>query len=227
MSLTVSAELIAATVNPSFDKSRVFAKNLRDDREIRIDASELDADGLADLIAAATSVGDAKTVRAVESIAQARAGDFGKPVPNFKAFQGVVEAFLKSNLIDGWIYVEGSDGKMYPELMMATPMGAVSPPPRFASAPPATGTTGMGAQAAFASIQMCTRSLPRTWQGAGWPISSLAKVCTRKPRLCAMRTRLAWSATTSSHSLLSPSSFASVAWSTGMRMITTAVETWS
>jgi hypothetical protein len=117
MSLTVSAELIAATVNPSFDKSRVFAKNLRDDREIRIDASELDADGLADLIAAATSVGDAKTVRAVESIAQARAGDFGKPVPNFKAFQGVVEAFLKSNLIDGWIYVEGSDGKMYPELV--------------------------------------------------------------------------------------------------------------
>ncbi|MFC7461041.1 AAA family ATPase [Hydrogenophaga defluvii] len=117
MSLTVSTELIAATVNPSFEKARDYAKVLRDDREIRIDASQLDTQALGDLIAAATAVGDAKAVRAVESIAQARAGDFGKPVPNFKAFQGVVEAFLKSSLIDGWIYVEGRDGKMYPELV--------------------------------------------------------------------------------------------------------------
>lgn len=117
MSLTVSSELVAATVSPSLQKVRDLAKNLRLDREIAVDLGGLDSEGLGDLIAAAKAVGDAKTARAAESISLARAGDFGKPVPNFKAFQGVVEAFLRAGLIDGWLYVEGRDGKMYPELV--------------------------------------------------------------------------------------------------------------
>lgn len=119
MSLTASTDLIAATATPSLKSYRDYADNMRGDRELEIDTNKLDTEGLNDLIAAAKAVGDSKTARAVESISLARAGKFDKPVPNFKAFKGVLEAFLKADSIDGWIYVTGDDGKLYPQLVTA------------------------------------------------------------------------------------------------------------
>lgn len=119
MSLTVSTVLVAATGTHSLKSYRDYADHMQGDRELEIDTNRLDAEGLNDLIAAAKAVGDTKTVRAIESISLARSGRFDKAVPNFKAFKGVLEAFLKADSIDGWIYVTGDDGKLYPQLVTA------------------------------------------------------------------------------------------------------------
>ena len=117
MSLTVSTELLKETTSDLLGLDRKYVGNGRSDREHAIDVSRLDDAGLQDIMQAAASVKDTKTMRAVESILLARTGLFSKPVPNFKAFQGVLESFLKHDLIDGWIYVEAGDGKLYPELV--------------------------------------------------------------------------------------------------------------
>ncbi len=117
MSLTVSIDLVGATKTAQLKTYRDSAGYIRSDSELAIDTSKLDADGLNDIIDAANSVNDKKTARAVESILLARSGVFDRPVPNFKAFQGMLEAFLKKNCIDGWIYVAGNDGKLYPRLV--------------------------------------------------------------------------------------------------------------
>lgn len=119
MSLTVSTDLVEATGTHQLKRYRDYAESLRGDRELVVDTGTLDGDGLADLLTAARAVGDTKTARAIESIAVARSGRFDKPVPNFKAFKGVLEAFLKADMIDGWIYVSGDDGKLYPQLVTA------------------------------------------------------------------------------------------------------------
>ncbi|CAN7638520.1 ATP-binding protein [Acidovorax sp. LjRoot129] len=115
MSLTVSPELIAATKSSVFQANRQDAQRVQ--RDIVINTEKLIGEGMSDLIAAAQAVQDNKTARALESILLARAGKFDKPVPNFKAFQAVLLAFLKSDLIDGWIYVSGPDEKLYPQLV--------------------------------------------------------------------------------------------------------------
>lgn len=117
MSLTVSTELLKATTSESLQSYRDLANRIRDDRDFEINATLMDDAGLHDIIAAANKINDTKTGRAVESILMARSGTFSKPVPNFKAFKGVLEAFLKSDLIDGWIYIAMDDGKLYPELV--------------------------------------------------------------------------------------------------------------
>lgn len=119
MSLTVSKDLIAATSVQQLAHCREYAGDLQRDRELEIDTSKIDIEGLNDLIVAAMAVGDSKTARAVESISLARSGKFDKPVPNFKAFKGVLEVFLKTETLDGWIYVTGDDGKLYPQLVTA------------------------------------------------------------------------------------------------------------
>lgn len=119
MSLTGSTELVARTSAPSLKSYRDDAARLRGDRELEIDTNKLDGESLADLIAAAKVIGDTKTARAVESITLARAGNFDKPIPSFKAFKGALEAFLKTDCIDGWIYVTGDDDKLYPQLVTA------------------------------------------------------------------------------------------------------------
>ncbi|RAR49539.1 UNVERIFIED_CONTAM: ATPase family protein associated with various cellular activities (AAA) [Acidovorax defluvii] len=115
MSLTVSPELIAATNSSLLQTYRDDADRAR--RDVEIHTAKLTDEGMSDLIAAARAVEDNKTERALESILLARAGKFDKPVPNFKAFQAVLLEFIKADLIDGWIYVTGPDGKLYPQLV--------------------------------------------------------------------------------------------------------------
>ncbi|EKP0311665.1 TPA: ATP-binding protein [Aeromonas veronii] len=120
MSLTVSLDILKATQSNQLKRYRdqhITPRTTSFDHEVTVDAILIDDDGLDDLIAAANSVGDSKTVRAMEGIKAARSGEFSKPVPNFKAFKGMLESFLKADPINGWIYVESSDGKLYPELV--------------------------------------------------------------------------------------------------------------
>lgn len=119
LSFTTSIQLIGATKAPGLKHYRDLAESIRNDRELDIDTSSLSVEELTDLVSAARTVNDTKTCRAVESILLARKGTFDKPVPNFKAFKGVLEAFLKVDCIDGWIYVNADDGKLYPQLVTA------------------------------------------------------------------------------------------------------------
>jgi len=112
MSLTVSTGLIEKTANVELESYRASVARFGRERDLTIDIASLGDEALSDLMAAAQAVEDAKTVRAIESILTARSGDFNKPIPNFKAFEGVLMAFFKRDLIDGWLYVTGDDGQL-------------------------------------------------------------------------------------------------------------------
>lgn len=118
MSLTVSQELLEATKTHSLEKHREHgARYGRRDEEIELSVSLLTNDDLIELVRAADEVKDGKTRRAIEAMLAARGGKHDQKVPNFKAFQGMLTSFLQNNVIDGWLYVRGSDGSMYPELI--------------------------------------------------------------------------------------------------------------
>ena len=119
MSLTISAELLAKTTcEPlAYERKRGLSWN---ERECYVNVGQLSDADLEDIKSAATEVKDGKVARAIESIQLARSGQFDKPIPSFKAFEGILTLFFKANLKDGWIYVQGPDGKMYPMLLTKT-----------------------------------------------------------------------------------------------------------
>lgn len=120
MSMVISSALLKNTTSEALLAVRTRALKCEDnDRDIDVSPAILSEEVLKDLIQVAIKAGDGKTVRAAEAILVAKLGNFDKPVPNFKAFQGMLEAFLKKDLIDGWIYVSGPDGMIYPELITA------------------------------------------------------------------------------------------------------------
>jgi hypothetical protein len=117
MSLDVAREVIEETKDVAFVKTKAALSRWGNDQDVHLDTETLDDGALEDLRRAAEMVKDAKTVRAVESILRARAGDFSAPMPNFKALQGVLRAFFRCDMLDGWVYCEGQDGMLYPELI--------------------------------------------------------------------------------------------------------------
>lgn len=119
MSFTVSHTLLLATTAPQLELARNNASRYAgsDEREHLVDSAVLDVQGLQELLALATTASENKLARAVSAILEARDGKFDKPIPNFGAFEAVLNAFLRANLIDGWIYAEGADGELYPELV--------------------------------------------------------------------------------------------------------------
>lgn len=120
MSLTVPYSILADANAPDLASYRdAFSHRSDADFEVLLKTGRLSAAGLEDLIRAALNAGDKKVARAAESILLARSGRFDKPVPSFKALQGMLDAFLRSEMIDGWIYVTGQDDKLYPELVVS------------------------------------------------------------------------------------------------------------
>ncbi|MFN9473247.1 hypothetical protein [Acidovorax sp.] len=119
MSLTISHALLISTTSNCLESSRTKASRYADDaeREHLIEPSVVDSEGLRELVSLATDAKEMKLARAATAILEAREGKFDKAIPNFGAFEGMLNAFLRSSLIDGWIYVEGRDGELYPELV--------------------------------------------------------------------------------------------------------------
>ena len=120
MSLTLTAEFIKATQSPGMEKFRnnvslLSASSM--DRTYFVEVAEFDEETLKDLVSTAILQKESKVLKTLESVLLARTGNFSKPVPNFKAFKPVLTSYLRSELIDGWIYVKNSDGKFYPELV--------------------------------------------------------------------------------------------------------------
>lgn len=118
MSLTIGLETLLATTCAGLKDSRKFAQeSYRPDREWEIDTAKLSDKDLADIKAAAGKADEPKIASALDAILAARKGEFGKPIPNFKAFRDTLRLFLKKNAVDGWIWVEQPDGRSYPELV--------------------------------------------------------------------------------------------------------------
>lgn len=116
--LTIDTELLARTKARSLGRARdQYDHRGVHDVEAVIQDSTLDDEALAELRQLGTESKDTKLVRAIDAIAHARSGKFDKAVPSFKAFESVLRAYLASDRIDGWIYVEAQDGKLYPELV--------------------------------------------------------------------------------------------------------------
>lgn len=116
MSLTVTNTVIDATIAPAFEKMR-GTRYGSEESEVEVNVSRLTNDDLADLRSAAENHGDKKGLRAIDAILGARQGKFNVTVPNFKAFEGMLLAFLQHDLADGWLYSREHDGKFYPELV--------------------------------------------------------------------------------------------------------------
>lgn len=120
MSLTIPVELLAQTKSEALKKMRNdHSENGRSwEKEVTIEVGMLSNDDvLVDIATAAKLTGHRKVEKAVESIRSARSGQFGKPIPNFKALTGVLTEYLRHAILDGWIYVRRVDGKLYPELV--------------------------------------------------------------------------------------------------------------
>lgn len=118
MSLTISQELLEATSTESLAKQRERGLRYgRSDDEVELTVSLLSNEDLEELIRAAEVVQEAKTKRALEAMLAARSGKHDLKVPSFKAFQDMLRAFLKRDIIDGWLYVREDDGTLYPQLI--------------------------------------------------------------------------------------------------------------
>ena len=116
--LSISTDMLARTQASSLAGLREdFANARRRDTEAVIHDSMLDDEVLTELDGLAREADNSGLVRAIGAIIQARAGTFDKAVPSFKAFEAVVRAYLTWQRIEGWIFVEGQDGKLYPELV--------------------------------------------------------------------------------------------------------------
>lgn len=117
MSLLLPADIIALTTTASLTELREDAGRYSSDLEV--DAHRLSDEALSDLASAANAAKQPRIARALESIRAARTGAFSRPIPNFLAFKSVLETFLRRDMIDGWIYVQHDDGKLYPELVVS------------------------------------------------------------------------------------------------------------
>lgn len=118
MSLTISHELLEATKTKSLAKQREHGLLYGGrDEEVELNVSLLSNDDLVELMRAAEQVEDKKTRRALEAMLNARSGKHEMKVPSFKAFQDMLRAFLKHNVIDGWLYVREDDGTLFPQLI--------------------------------------------------------------------------------------------------------------
>lgn len=117
--MEVTNLVIQKTKHEAFKENRDAYKNrgYNDDRSFSYDVMRLDVAALKDLINAAKEAGDDRLEMTLEVLQKTRNGKFDISVPNFQAFAPMLTDFLRHEMIDGWIYVRGDDGELYPELV--------------------------------------------------------------------------------------------------------------
>ncbi|WP_432262993.1 AAA family ATPase [Cupriavidus sp. TMH.W2] len=93
--------------------------NLRhaEDETYGVPSTALDVAALAEVRDLARTLGHGRLQRAADAVLAARQGQVSLPVPTLEAFKEMLLAFLQHDLRDGWVYVEGQDGRLYPELV--------------------------------------------------------------------------------------------------------------
>ncbi|MFW0785369.1 ATP-binding protein [Gordonia sp. CPCC 206044] len=114
--LVAPTDLVAATSSDDLSPARKQAQSWRSP-EIAIVDRDLTDTALVDLVSTAETIGDESFARAVTAIQSARAGSFAA-IPHIDAAAEILLGFLRSDLIDGWLYVRESDGYLHPYLVM-------------------------------------------------------------------------------------------------------------
>ncbi|KGM06273.1 ATPase, AAA family [Methylophaga thiooxydans] len=124
MSFIVSHQFIKATqhaeLTPYRDKvtrEETVSQGYIKSTDMEIEPRQLSLPALQDMARVADLLEDMKSRRAIDAILLARDGEFDSPIPNFNAFSSTLEAYLKHQLIDGWVYFKKADGKFYPALV--------------------------------------------------------------------------------------------------------------
>ena len=117
MPLLIPASILKKTVGAELAQTRQYLNLREEDGDVAIDISRLSEKSIKELLAVATKEKNGTMIRTLKSLLSAYEGDFAKPVPNHNVFAEILIAYLRSDLIDGWIYVEEHDGKRYPELV--------------------------------------------------------------------------------------------------------------
>ncbi|MFF8894849.1 ATP-binding protein [Brevibacterium casei] len=112
--------VVAATGSTDLLSTRTRAQNWRSE-EIGIPDRDLTDDALSDLAASAAELGDASFGRTVSAIRSSRSGSF-PAIPDISSAPEIVREFLRSDRIDGWLYVRESDGFLHPYLVVAIDM---------------------------------------------------------------------------------------------------------
>lgn len=116
MSLLLTRELLEASICDDLAEERVHADRYNKQSLCALAPADLSDELLADVVRAAAEVNDTKTRKAAESMILARTGK-DMAIPNFQAFEALLTYYLQQASIDGWLYVQGSDGRLTPELI--------------------------------------------------------------------------------------------------------------
>lgn len=114
------AEVVTVTASPDLEAARRQAANWRS-RDMGISEKYLTDDALADLVNAAQQLDHEPFARAVMAVQSARAGNF-QPIPHIDSAAEMFREFLKTDLIDGWLYVQEPDGYLHPYLVIKIEM---------------------------------------------------------------------------------------------------------
>lgn len=114
------AEVVSATTSTDLDAARRQAANWRSP-EMGLAEKYLTNAALADLVEAAQQLDDEPFARTVMAVQSARAGNF-QPIPHIDSATEMFREFLKTDLIDGWLYVQEPDGYLHPYLVISIDM---------------------------------------------------------------------------------------------------------
>lgn len=115
MSLTIPKTVAAASEHDWLRNKAETARYGGD--QIHLADHELTEDVLTAISHGATQTSTAKIKRIADAIQAARSGDTDVLVPSLPAAPELFRAYLRSNLRDGWIYIEGTDGHHQPWLV--------------------------------------------------------------------------------------------------------------
>ena len=114
------AEVVSATTSTDLEAARRQAANWRS-QEMGLAEKYLTDAALADLADAARQLDDATFATTVMAVQAARVGEF-QPITHIGAAAEIFREFLKTELIDGWLYVQEPDGYLHPYLVISIDM---------------------------------------------------------------------------------------------------------
>lgn len=123
MAIPIPKRVLEATTRPALKDFRAGGKQKQitygdKDPHVDIDETLLDKEDIEDLIKAAETTKETKVRRACQAILSSREEDPTElMVPSFLAFEPMLRNWLHRHKINGWIFVEESDGHLYPQLV--------------------------------------------------------------------------------------------------------------
>lgn len=108
--------VVAVTASDDLLMTRTRAQNWRS-KEIGIPDRDLTDAALADLARSAAALSETSFERTVDAVRSSRSGDC-PVIPDITSATEIFRQFLRSERIDGWLYVRESDGCIHPYLVM-------------------------------------------------------------------------------------------------------------